>query len=264
MTPLLLAAVLSTAIPAQRIDDTWGALVRSTHLYGRWQLALGDGTRLSGDWIVINREPRSPYAPIYFLDSTTSTRCWAYAVKPVFLQCVAGPIGDHTRNLIGEVRVGSAFVLNRGSTPLSRDHCKGSRCRARRAGSIEVDVQPKSLSFADAVMLFERIAGTSIASIFKTPVRKDGGTLVFDLPFRERSHLPRLANSVCAADEVTEPGRVIAQDNLDAIATVRLGPLPHQVAITARVTAHTIEECVQLTRTSGKPACAGELKHCGT
>src|SRR5204862_4846293 len=99
MTLLLLAALVSTATPARVLDATWGVLTRSTHLHGRWHIALDDGTSLTGDWIIANRElyrardfggGGGPAKAIYLVSSTSKIVCAFDADQPYYLYCTDG------------------------------------------------------------------------------------------------------------------------------------------------------------------------------
>ena len=244
MILVILAALATTTIPAERIDKSWGVLTRSTHLRGSWLVSLDDGTRIAGDWIVINREHYiardfggggGPHKSIYLVDSKHATVCAFDADKPYHLYCTGG--------LARNVRVpdGVTLAAVRGSTPLDTYQCANYRCEFKRGGTIDINVKPAAPSLADEHLLFERTTGYSLAKWLSAVHRdtvveqRDKGVLVLELPFRDTTPngVTKRANHIVH----------YAQSVIEATATVRIGPQPTQIAITVRETARYIEDC---------------------
>ena len=236
----VLAAVVSTATPAQKLDQTWGVLNRSEHLHGSWRIDLDDGTHLGGDWIVVNREPfvardfgggGGPAKAIYLVDSKTTTICAFDADNPFWLYCTGGVMPNV------KVHAGVTVSLARGSTPLDTYRCQQAPCAFRPGGTIQVDVKPTSPSLAQEELLFERTVGAPIASWLGATARHDAGRLELVMPFRDVTLRP----------PVTHDKTHYAQEVVEATATIRLGPSATHVEITARETARHVEACVAVT-----------------
>jgi hypothetical protein len=238
MTLLLLATLVSTATPVKRIDQAWGVLTRSTHLQGRWEITLDDGTRKSGDWIVINRDTYvtrdfggggGPHKAIHLVDSKSTTHCAFDAERPSHLYCVGGGVSN--------VRIpqGSTLSLD-GATPLNTYSCSGGKsCGFAVGGTAKIHVKEVVPSLADEELLFERTTGETLAHWLGATTTRDHGVLVLAMPFRD---VTRDQTSRTDAQHL-----YYGQDIVEATATIRIGPSPRAIAITADETARYVEDC---------------------
>jgi hypothetical protein len=238
MTILLLAALVSNATPVKRVDQAWGVLTRSTHLRGRWEITLDDGTRKSGDWIVINRDTYvtrdfggggGPHKAIHLVDSKSITHCAFDAARPSVLYCVGGGVSN--------VRIaqGSTLSLD-GTTSLDTYGCSsGARCGFAAGGTAQIHVKEVSPSLADEELLFERTTGKTLAQWLGATATRKQGVLVLAMPFRDVTR-----DQTSWTDE---QHRYYGQDIVEATATIRIGPRPREIAITADENARYIEDC---------------------
>lgn len=143
---------------------------------------LDDGSHLDGDWVVTNRETYfardfggggGPAKAMYFISSRSKVVCAVDADKPNWVYCTGG--------LASNTRVTGAVRLS-GSTAL--DH-----------GALTIDVEQTTPSFADELMIFERVTGKSLAARLAATVQRSGKVLELEAPFVDVQRCPPIRNS---------------------------------------------------------------------
>jgi hypothetical protein len=230
---LLITNVLSTQIPKQAVEQTWGTLMRAPKFAGAWSVTAGDRT-YRGDWLVVDQDVTSTRLGMrrwaHLISSTSTQECAIAIDEPGRMRCesATGVVEDLRIPVLDFTR---PFAI---ASDVEIERCAEGGCRRVAVGRIEAQLAARTVGGEQAAKLYASLHRRTLEAALGA-TRLASRSLIMTMPFRT-------AGTRGTSTELASGYTQYASDVIAGEATIYFG-YDAEPTITIREVERYVEDC---------------------